>query len=462
VFRCPWRGVKLNLTAIDRTGASNDWFTTYDAWGDPTKAARTPSGSDVVYTLDALDRQITRTSSGATTTFTYSGVGEALAKAQTGAATPTYYASSPGGPLSQRTGTDPASTRIYLADLHGDLVGLAATSGSNPMKGTALYSPWGVPGTRTGESAILGFQSDMTDPSTGQVDAGVRRYEPVLGRFTTADPLLGDPTDPASLNRYVYGVDAPVSFADPSGLYAAMVSGGGSSHCGRPCEQHVQNVAEQAWEGTSTALDPPFDPGHYATWMNRYASTIRTAAHAFGIPPSVIAGVLATENALDDRNLGRALFEFAASKGCGAPLLGRFCHGQSWLGWLPFLGDRIKRGVSFGAGQIQVRRAELVDSAVRDAVAAEFCDSAACSEFFRQHWGGGEGGLAGRLRNEETNILYVAAYLDRLRATAPEGARWPSVYQTVFDSGVGSYNASSDFAAGFRASRSYFWYLDSA
>jgi RHS repeat-associated protein len=203
----------------------------------------------VVYTLDALDRQITRASGGATTTYTYSGTGEILAKAQTGAGTPTSYASSPGGPLSQRTGTDPATTRIYLPDLHGDLVGLAATSGSNPMKGTAMYSPWGVPGTRTGESTILGFQSDMTDPSTGQVDAGVRRYEPVLGRFSTADPLLGDLTDPPSLNRYSYGVDAPVSFTDPTGLRPQCLN------CTRQEEQAIvqafaQGQTQAAQQGT--------------------------------------------------------------------------------------------------------------------------------------------------------------------------------------------------------------------
>ncbi len=42
------------LTKIDRTGGTtNDWNYTYDTWGGIKKAAHTPSGSDMTYTLDA-------------------------------------------------------------------------------------------------------------------------------------------------------------------------------------------------------------------------------------------------------------------------------------------------------------------------------------------------------------------------------------------------------------------------
>ncbi len=63
------------------------------------------------------------------------------------------------------------------------------------MKGSILYSPGGQPGTTTGEQASLGFQGDLTDASTGQVDMGARAYEPFLGRFDTRDALFGDPSE---------------------------------------------------------------------------------------------------------------------------------------------------------------------------------------------------------------------------------------------------------------------------
>jgi YD repeat-containing protein len=91
-----------NLTSIDRTGGSNDWFFTYSSWSALTKAARTPSGSDVVFVLDALDRVLSRTLGSTTATYTYQGLGETPAKAQVGNTTTTYV-STPGGPLAQKS-----------------------------------------------------------------------------------------------------------------------------------------------------------------------------------------------------------------------------------------------------------------------------------------------------------------------------------------------------------------------
>jgi RHS repeat-associated protein len=47
--------------------------------------------------------------------------------------------------------------------------------------------------------------------------AGLRRYDPVLGRFLTPDPLVGNLTDPQALNSYAFARNAPTAFADPTG-----------------------------------------------------------------------------------------------------------------------------------------------------------------------------------------------------------------------------------------------------
>lgn len=52
-----------DLTAIDRTGGSNDWFFTYSSWNQLTKAERSPGSADVTYTHDALDRVLSPTCS---------------------------------------------------------------------------------------------------------------------------------------------------------------------------------------------------------------------------------------------------------------------------------------------------------------------------------------------------------------------------------------------------------------
>jgi RHS repeat-associated protein len=224
------------LTKIDKSGGTaNDWNLVYSSWGVVKSAAHKTTGTpEVAYTTDALDRVIARVA-GSTTTYTYRGAGEDAAKAQVGAATPVFYAFTPGGPLAQRTGTDVTTLRYFVKDLHGDVVGFAATSGTNPMKGSILYSPWGVPGAKTGELATLpaqgrlGFQGQLTDAMTGQVDILTRYYEPTMGRFDTRDVLFGDPANPTSLNQSVYAQSAPVTFTDPTGM--KLVGGGGGSPC---------------------------------------------------------------------------------------------------------------------------------------------------------------------------------------------------------------------------------------
>jgi RHS repeat-associated protein len=51
-----------------------------------------------------------------------------------------------------------------------------------------------------------------------------RWYDPRLGRFISADPFEGKPTDPRSLNRYAYAHSDPVHAIDPTGRFALMAS----------------------------------------------------------------------------------------------------------------------------------------------------------------------------------------------------------------------------------------------
>ncbi len=50
-----------------------------------------------------------------------------------------------------------------------------------------------------------------------------RYYEPRDGRFISMDVWRGDVTNPLSLNRYVYGLNNPINFVDPSGLEPVMI-----------------------------------------------------------------------------------------------------------------------------------------------------------------------------------------------------------------------------------------------
>jgi hypothetical protein len=45
-----------------------------------------------------------------------------------------------------------------------------------------------------------------------------RVYDPIIGRFTSADPNIPDPTNHQSFNRYSYVLNNPLNYTDPSGF----------------------------------------------------------------------------------------------------------------------------------------------------------------------------------------------------------------------------------------------------
>src|SRR3990172_7131943 len=72
------------------------------------------------------------------------------------------------------------------------------------------------------------------------------------------DPLFGELTDPASLNRFVYAGANPLTFTDPTGLKKAD-GGGGCRHC---WDEVIAEINEDdpdqsaAVEGVPTDLPP--------------------------------------------------------------------------------------------------------------------------------------------------------------------------------------------------------------
>ena len=55
------------------------------------------------------------------------------------------------------------------------------------------------------------------DTSTGLYNYGARLYDPVIGKFISADTIVQDPYDPQTLNRYSYCRNNPLIYVDPSG-----------------------------------------------------------------------------------------------------------------------------------------------------------------------------------------------------------------------------------------------------
>ncbi|MFE9832858.1 ricin-type beta-trefoil lectin domain protein [Streptomyces halstedii] len=66
-----------------------------------------------------------------------------------------------------------------------------------------------------------GFLGASPDDASGYTQLGARMYDPVVGRFLSADPVL-DVADPMQANGYSYAHNNPVTLSDPTGLAVSL------------------------------------------------------------------------------------------------------------------------------------------------------------------------------------------------------------------------------------------------
>jgi RHS repeat-associated protein len=80
------------------------------------------------------------------------------------------------------------------------------------------YEPFGKPVAPSGTEAYK-YTMEKHDDPTGLVYLRARQYDPEIGRFVSADPVLGSPARPQNMNRYTYALNNPLRFVDPSGKF---------------------------------------------------------------------------------------------------------------------------------------------------------------------------------------------------------------------------------------------------
>ncbi|MET9436671.1 polymorphic toxin-type HINT domain-containing protein [Streptomyces sp. NPDC006551] len=68
-----------------------------------------------------------------------------------------------------------------------------------------------------------GFLGKTRDDASGYTPLGARLYDPVVGRFLSADPVL-DLNDTLQSNGYVYAHNNPVTYSDPTGLAITLTA----------------------------------------------------------------------------------------------------------------------------------------------------------------------------------------------------------------------------------------------
>ena len=83
---------------------------------------------------------------------------------------------------------------------------------------TSNYLPFGGMRAHSGIwTSDYKFTDQEFDGESGLYNYNARLYDPVIGRFISADSIIPEPYDPQLLNRYSYVRNNPLIYVDPSG-----------------------------------------------------------------------------------------------------------------------------------------------------------------------------------------------------------------------------------------------------
>ncbi len=198
----------LGATCSNKTGQT--YTSSYDAWGNVT--GRTVNSTSGTLSYDGLDhltkwdagssgqeqyiydaggsRVLRRSTSASSTTMTvyafgleehrYSGSGVNQGN--------TYYYSLGGMLIGESTGS---GTNMFLTDALGSVIEtISATANSATVQGNQVYGPYGSSRYQQGSMGTAkGFTGQYNDSVSGLDYYGSRYYDPVVGRFLSADAL---------------------------------------------------------------------------------------------------------------------------------------------------------------------------------------------------------------------------------------------------------------------------------
>ena len=234
----------LKLSLADYTGISQ--IAPFDATSTATSTSGNPSASVTTHlTGDLVEATLSRfstttASSNRTHLFTdtssttlaaasyqVSGAAGSISDTYTGSASQNWSM----GIVAFRPATTSATTGTTTAIkyIHPDHLGgaNAVTDSAGLIAETLQYYPYGSLRTDTLSNSYVGqkrkYIGQQYDGSTGLNYLQARYQSPTRAQFISEDPIfLGTPsqqtlTNPQTLNSYSYGIDNPVTLADPTG-----------------------------------------------------------------------------------------------------------------------------------------------------------------------------------------------------------------------------------------------------
>jgi RHS repeat-associated protein len=223
---------------------------------------------------------------------------------------------------------DPPGQVGTLYYLFSDHLGSSSVSyrTSDGQTITQRYYPWGAirPGPDNALPTDYTFTGQKLDESTGLMYYGARYYDPALGRFISADPIVPEPGNSQALNRYSYVYNNPLRYTDPTGHQPGWI--------GR-ARRYVH-----WWTG----------PGSPLYNLEVFGRSLRSINNSAG--DAAIKGLDAEiERAAQDAEVPTILLAAALHHQGGSP---------KWMDQIADLGLKSPENVSRGIGQITIGEAE--------------------------------------------------------------------------------------------------------
>jgi RHS repeat-associated protein len=121
--------------------------------------------------------------------------------------------------IAQHDGDHTADRYFYLHDRLGSVRQLIDTSGN--VKNLYTYKPFGelypAPDFEETIENPFKFTGQFYDSEIDQYYLRARQYDPHIARFTARDPIFGDFEEPLTMHVYLYCLNNPVDYVDPSG-----------------------------------------------------------------------------------------------------------------------------------------------------------------------------------------------------------------------------------------------------